>query len=315
MQNPRMTSVNGNGLPWSGEINAVSGRRAAPATCGLPALQEVHLQLSDGTALDFTSPASGQEGKLDLVEAILPMSFARVGAPWTPVCPICLSECPRTKEHVPQGGLGGIEMTTTCKRCNNELGSRFERELQDWFDGALVDVKFEHPDVRGARRGPRIYVMDSDAGFGLFPDAELAAEVEAMLRAGTFQLHYRAPDPQRFRIALLKHAYLAACLYLGYVPDIDEAVAIREVLVAMRDAPRRGRPPAEPLAERLAVYRSGRPAAGPHLAIMKTQPAEVAGGVPPYLISLAGSLFVSWPFSVVPRRRAPGLVVGLISDD
>ncbi len=94
------------------EINAVSGRRAAPATRGLPALQEVHLQLSDGTTLDFTAPASGQEGKLDLVEGILPMSFARVGAPWTSVCPICLSECPRTKEHLPQGGRGGIEMHT-----------------------------------------------------------------------------------------------------------------------------------------------------------------------------------------------------------
>lgn len=250
---------------------------------------------------------------MELVAAIFPMSFVRSGAPWTSVCPICLSERPRTREHVPQGGLGGIEMTTTCQRCNNELGSRFERELQDWFDNALVDVKFEHPEVRGARRSPRIYVMDSDAGFGLVPDVELAAEVEDMLRAGTFQLHYREPDPRRFKIALLKHTYLAACLYLGYVPDTAEAIAIREFLVAARDAPRREGPPVDPLVDNLVVYRSGRPAAGPPLAIVKTQPAEVAGGVPPYLISLAGTLFVSWPFSVVPPRRAPGHVVGLIT--
>ena len=306
-----MSAVSSNGPSFSGEIKSVAGRRAAPATRGLPALQEVQLQLPDGSTLDFTSPSSGpRQGQLDLVTGIFPMSFARVGTRWTPVCPICLGPRPLTKEHVPQRGLGGVEMTTTCKRCNNELGSRVEMELQDWFDHALVDVRFAHPDVRGARRGPRIYLMDSDQGFGLFPDAELAAEVEGMLEAGTFQLHYRAPDPRRFRMALLKHAYLAACLYLGYVPDIDEAVEIREVLVAARDAPRRERPPEHALAERLVVYRSGRSAAGPPLAVMKAQPADIEGGVPPYLISLAGSLFVSWPFSVVPGRRAAGLGVG-----
>ena len=285
-----MSAVSSDGLPFSGEIKAVSGRRAAPATRGLPALQEMQLQLPDGSVLDFTSPSSGpREGQLDIVTDIFPMSFARTGTPWAPVCPICLGPRPRTKEHVPQRGLGGWEMTTTCQRCNNEIGSRAEVELQDWFDHALVDVRFAHPDVRGARRGPRIYLLDSAQGFGLLPDAELADKVKAMLEAGTFQLHYRAPDPRRFRIALLKHAYLAACLYLGYVPDVEEAVAIREVPVAVRDAPRRQRPPEHPLAERLVVYRSGRPAAGPPLAIMKARLADVEQGVPPYLISLAAA--------------------------
>lgn len=308
-----MTSDGGDGLPWVGEIREVTGRRAAPATRGLPAIQEMHVELQDGSSLNFTLPASGRQGQLDLVTEIFPMSFARVGLPWTPVCPICLGPRPLSKEHVPQGPLGGREMTTTCKRCNNVLGSRFEGELQDWFDGALVNVKFEHPDVRGARRGPRIYVLDSPGGFALIPGDELAVEVDTMLRAGTFDLHYRQPDPRRFRIALLKHAYLAACLYLGYVPDIDDAVAVREALIGVRDAPKRMVPPEEPLAQRLAVYRSGQPASGPPLAIVRTQPADIANGVPEYLISLAGSLFVSWPFSEVPARRAPGLGVGLIT--
>lgn len=293
----------------------MSGRRAAPRTRGLPALQELHLELPDGTALDFTSPASGQEGRLDLVAPIFPMSFARTGPPWTGVCAICLDPRPATREHVPQEALGGIEMTTTCKRCNNEFGSRFEVELQDWFDGALVDVRFEHADVRGARKGPRIYVLKSEDKVMLVPDAELADEVNGMLEAGTFTLRYRFPDTRRIRIALLKHAYLAACLYLGYVPDIDEAVVIREALFAARAAPRSEGPPDVPAADRLAVYLSGRPAAGPPLAIMETQPAEIAQGVPRYLISMAGTVFVSWPFSVVPERRAPGLGVGLIVHD
>lgn len=310
-----MTTVSGDGPPTSSEITAASGRRAAPATRGLPALQELHLELPDGTALDFTSPVSGQEGQLDLIAPIFPMSFARVGPPWTSVCPICLNPRPLTREHVPQKALGGIEMTTTCKKCNNEFGSRFEVELQDWFDGALVDVRFEHDDVRGARRGPRIYVLKSEDKVMLVPDAELADEVNGMLEAGTFTLRYRVPDARRVRIALLKHAYLAACLYLGYVPDIHDAVVIRKALLAARDAPRSHGSPGESAADGLAVYLSGRPAAGPALAIMETQSTDNAQGVPRYLISLAGTVFVSWRFSVVPERRAPGLGVGLIVRD
>lgn len=71
-----MTSVNE--LPWSGKLNAVSGRRAAPATRGLPALQEVQLQLSDGTVLDLTSPTfgAGGPGGGDLFDVLRPRRSA-----------------------------------------------------------------------------------------------------------------------------------------------------------------------------------------------------------------------------------------------
>lgn len=307
-----VTTVSSDGPATSGEITAVSRRRAAPRR---PRADSRRYRSCTSNSLDFTSPASGQEGRLDLVGPIFPMSFARVGPPWTSVCPICLDPHPLTREHVPQGALGGTEMTTTCQQCNNEFGSRFEVELQHWFDGALVDVRFEQADVRGARKGPRIYVLSSEGKVMLVPDAELADEVNGMLEAGTFTLRYRFPDTRRILIALLKHAYLAACLYLGYVPDIDEAVDIRKALLAARSAPRSEGPPDVPAADRLAVYLSGRPAAGPPLAIMETQPAETTQGVPRYLISLAGTVFVSWPFSVVPERKAPGLGVGLIVRD
>ena len=123
-----------------------------------------------------------------------------------------------------------------------------------------------------------------------------------MIRSGTFWLDFRPPDPSRFKLAALEHAYLAACLYLGYVPLFSEAEQIRAELVAARDTPRRLPPPPSAHAERLALYRSDLPPQGAPLAIVATRPDD-PNERPEYLISLAGTLFVSWPFSIVPRSR------------
>ncbi len=55
-------------------------------------------------------------------------------------------------------------------------------------------------------------------------------EIMKMIRSGTFWLDFRPPDPSRFKLAALEHAYLAACLYLGYVPLFSEAEQIRRNL-------------------------------------------------------------------------------------
>jgi hypothetical protein len=39
--------------------------------------------------------------------------------------------------------------------------------------------------------------------------------ISAMLASGSAQIHYRIPNPRVWRVAALKHAYLAACLTLG----------------------------------------------------------------------------------------------------
>ncbi len=189
----------------------------------------------------------------------------------------------------------------TCKRCNNVLGSVVETELEHWYDDALVGVTFEHEDVPGARKLPRLLTLKGPDGFALIPDGgDLPPAVDPMLRSGSFTMTHRPPDPRRYRLALLKHAYLAACLYLGYVPGIAEADEIRRDLIAARDTPKRDQPPASPPAERLKFYRSGRGRQGPPLAIVA---ARRPGENPEPLISLAGTLFVSWPFSTVPPRN------------
>jgi hypothetical protein len=195
-------------------------------------------------------------------------------------------------------------MTMTCQACNNNLGSRVEVDLQHWFDDALVNVAFDHDgEVPGLRGVPPLYyrVALNHDSFVLFVDGELTAEVEQMIASGDWRMHYREPDPRRWRMALLKHAYLAACLYFGSVPDTADARTIRADLLAVRDLPRNSGPPPCEAANRLKVYRSHVGAQGPTLALV-ARPGAEDDAEPEILISLAGALFVSWPI----RDLLPG---------
>ena len=86
------------------------------------------------------------------------------------------------------------------------------------------------------------------------------------------------------------------------MPGIRDAVEIRADLLAARDTPRHVPPPVSGHADRLSLYRSDLALQGPPLAIVATCP-ENPDEEPEYLISLAGTLFVSWPFSIVPPMR------------
>lgn len=120
-----------------------------------------------------------------------------------------------------------------------------------------------------------------------------------MLEMGTFHLNFRLPDPFRFKVAALKHAYLAACLHLQRIPQTAEASTIRSDLLAVRDADKGAPFPRSGHAERLSLYRSHRPPQGPPLAIVVTR-QEDDTSPREHLISLAGTVFVTWPFSENP---------------
>ncbi|MFC7624332.1 hypothetical protein [Microlunatus sp. GCM10028923] len=199
--------------------------------------------------------------------------------------------------------LGGRVMTRTCRRCNNDLGARVEAELQDWFDRALTKVRMSHDgEIPGKRRLPTIYYLEEKGSkrFALNPAGELTPEVIQMMESGTFWLNYREPDPRRWRLALLKHAYLAACLYRGDVPESADAQAIRGDLIAARDTPSRASLPESEAASRLKVYRSGVGRQGSPLSLVARVHPQDASADPEVLISLAGVLFVSWPFTDLP---------------
>jgi len=260
----------------------------------------------DGSILKFGAPGRGVPGTLYFLGEIQRGNFQRNGVP---ACPICIDGDPTGKEHVPQQNHGGHRMTKTCKACSNGLGSRVEADFQDWFDNAHTKIRFEHTgDVPGRRRVPDAYLREADDGtFVMLMDGEVSPEVQQMLQSGEFTAIRSEPDPRRCRLALLKHAYLAACLYLRAVPDTPDARAIRADLVAARNATEAAKLPDSELAKRLRVHRSHVGKQGPPLALVGKYDWDI-DTEPEVFISLAGVLFVSWPFSDLPpgafQRRA-----------
>lgn len=288
-------------IPTRGQIVRVTGRKAEGGKRGLPALDELTIQSEDGTTLEFGSPTSGEFGSLTgLVEIPAGTFWASAGD--ETICPICLRSAATEREHVPQEALGGSRMTKTCKRCNNNLGSKVELDLENWFDHALTTVGIDHDgEIPGKRHLPTFYYRRATDGdkFLLFSGGDFTDEARQIVTSGEFRLHYREPDPRRWGVALLKHAYLAACLCLRSIPDTAEARAIRADLMAARDTPTRTRPPASMAANRLKVYRSEVGRQGPSLALVARGGCD-EGEPPELLISLAGVLFVSWPFVDLP---------------
>lgn len=287
--------------PTRGQIVRITGRKTAGGERGLPALDELVIQNDDGTTMEFVSPSSGEIGSLTGLIEIPAGTFSAPGRA-EPTCPICIEGSATEREHVPQEALGGRRMTRTCAQCNNVLGSKVELDLENWFDHALTRVGMDHDgEVPGKRHLPTIYYRKSKESdeFVLFPSGGFPDEVSRIMASGQFRLHYRLPDPRRWGLALLKHAYLAACLHLRMVPDTREARAIRADLIAARDTSANMRPPPSAAAERLKVYRSMVGRQGPPLALVARD--DWSEGEPPdVLISLAGVLFVSWPFAELP---------------
>lgn len=186
-------------------------------------------------------------------------------------------------------------MTYTCKACNSGLGSRVEDELKHWFDGAIFDVRFSGGDVPGLRGAPRMLLRRSLEGeLAMIEDkGKRDPNISAMLASGTAQLHGRIPNPRVWRVAALKHAYLAACLALGEIPNTDHAAALRGVLVMTRDARRGEFPPESNLAKTIRVAQSNQPAQGPTILLVAL--VDVDNEIVDYGLSFAGTLFVSWP--------------------
>jgi len=216
-----------------------------------------------------------------------------------PMCPICFTQDPKSDEHVPQGTLGGRRMTVTCVRCNNVLGSRLEGHLLDWFDRAItLRVSADH--IQGKRRAGRYLHREAEDGRFILLDESGRRDpaLGTMAQSGKITIHYQQPTMRLIRLAAMKHAYLAACLWIGGIPGSDDADQIRRALADVRDQGNGKKvvvPDCVP-ADRLLVARTESSVLPPgRLALMRSTGTRWS-----YLISLAGSLVVSWPFSDFP---------------
>lgn len=274
--------------PWTAEVLHVTGRGSDDSR-GLPPVSSMTISRPHGPDLTL--------GPIDS-DAAMPVGVRVFGVPEVrsfALCPICGSEDDLTREHVPQRDLGGTVMTYTCRPCNNGLGSRVEVELKHWFDGAIFDVRFSGGDVPGVRRAPRMLLRRSPGGeIVIIEDmGRRDPNIGAMMASGAAQIHYRIPNPRVWRVAALKHAYLAACLALGEIPNTAHAAALRGVLLATRDARRGELPPENNLAKTIRIARSNQPAHGTTVLLVAL--VDAANEIVDYGLSLAGTLFVSWP--------------------
>lgn len=291
-----------------GHVTHVSGRSAKAGGKGLPAIAEIDLTREVGHVIQARLPGlhSAETETATVVRAIEPAGF--------PVCPICLESPGETREHVPPKPLGGSVMTHTCTACNGGLGSRTESALKDWFDSAVRISYTRAGDPAHFGHNRALWLQAADGGFVLLHEQGRDALNTQLAVGGSIVSHQTWPRRDEYKTGLLKNAYLAACLSLRGVPFIESANEIRAELLAARNASSRAAVTMGPRARDLRVYRTATAASGPPLALVRTV-SGIAGkdGVPrttdecEYLLSLAGTLLVTWPFpEVLPTAQFVG---------
>lgn len=164
--------------------------------------------------------------------------------------------------------------------------------MQDWFDRACrirVTVSGNHRPlaedralIRQTADGMMIFVLDGAQ--------EEDRWSEHLQPGASGDVRFIQPRRAEFMNGLLKSAYLAACLHLKTVPDVPSSAEIRRELLAARDARSRRDVALGSRAASLNAYRTDRPATGPQLALMRDATDSR------FLISLAGTVLVDWPF-------------------
>ncbi|MFI9570666.1 HNH endonuclease [Microbispora rosea] len=253
------------------------------------------LELSDGRVLHLsaTPQKPSASAKITLLETINRRVFDD--------CPIC-GDPATDEEHVPPAALSGEKMTLTCAACNHRLGSHVEADLTDWYDNLITLPRFTGPGVQGARRTARIPLTWTPEGeFVLLLSGNIDPAIEKMLRSREIELAGLLPDENRYRLALLKHAYLAACLRFGVLQGADSD-HVRRDLLAAREADGRSNVPYSPLAMGLTVIRHNGATA---LASEPLVRAVVHLGEEPVEgVLLVGRVFVSWS-STIDLQQTP----------
>lgn len=217
-----------------------------------------------------------------------------------PSCPICLAPNPEAAEHLPPKSMGGVVMTWTCQRCNNDFGTA-EEELRRYLE-LEVKVQAEAPGA-GPVRGRRSATVALRSTPGRPPGAfvkSAAPDFNDLLISGASQLRVAPLDMDLVRAAALKQAYLAACLHLRAVPTSGAVEGARRILLAARDRD------ALSLRCGLAEFAVEAPRWIEAEDVPPVMLIEPASDVAAWLFAFAGRFTTPWPFADVrPLHRPP----------
>ena len=207
-------------------------------------------------------------------------------------CPICLSADNMTDEDVPPISIGGSVLTRTCARCNNGLGSRVDSHLVAWWHGECLDVMVHVNGLPGSRNIGAAAVRRSGEVVALLPRRGLPTDVRHALKKSPTSLSlegWREPDMRCVELAVLKSAYLAACVHRREIVASPSADLIRRNLVEARD----GKSEETVRCASPLMFRKGPGEAS-------RQPTRLALMDGDVWISLASVLFVRWPLPDCP---------------
>jgi hypothetical protein len=150
--------------------------------------------------------------------------------------------------------------------------------------------------VPGRRRADRLqFRSTAEYEFGLIIDGSNDPQIPAMLASGKVYLDIRPPNRNRYMLALLKSAYLAASLKVDILED-PGAEEVRHDLLAARNASSRETVPMSALALGLTVLRRY-DAVPPNFPPVVRAVLHDDGG-PVDGVVLAGRIFVSWSSTV-----------------
>ncbi len=239
-------------------------------------------------------------------------------------CPLCTGRLPRTPggrlgsaEDVPPHAVGGTVRTRTCPDCNGR-GSSTEADLVRWW-AKEYPTRFETPSLPGFRNGGDILLRGTtDGKFALVVSGRRADGVHNVLAAAglTDQVSAMFVLPTGgWRVALLKAAYLAACVHLGDIPGTPDADYAREAIRSGAFGPGG---PSVGVGEDAVPFRVFRIYDADETQARRVWIGVAAlpwasGNVPVFGVGLGAVAFVTWPIPDLRRKAIELTVRGLVA--
>jgi hypothetical protein len=236
------------------------------------------------------------------------------------ICPLCtgsLASTPANRrgsaEHVPPLALGGIVRTRTCVECNGN-GALAEAELLRWWKKAYP-ARFATPGLPGFRRGGDVLLRTTESGkFALVVSGGSTHGVHDVLATAGLTDPVTAAlslPTGTWTVALLKSAYLAACIHLGELPLSRDARYARDIIRARTFGP--GVPMvgngSDSVPFRVFRIYGATKKEGRSLWMGVALLPWEGGNVPIFGVGLGAVAFVTWPIPDL-RRRAIDLARG-----